>query len=563
MAVADGNALLEAADNERDGEGWGCAAADSNAETAWIDRGPSVRDPPAAVHATAIALTVKTIALFVVARESIHLHKKRSAVVFQRFRSVRLSPNRAALWPASRPLPCATSAFGAPFAMIKPETIPGLACPRCHGSLAPVESSLRCQGCGSTYPVIDGIPSFVPAAPATAAVENGVELTVVLDGPGGSTSDARAALDHVLRELGIVAAIESGAEIQADSAGEPQVGSYVLTLDGGAVGTSKTLQALWQARHQADVVVAASPNQSRLNGAYRRALAIPVDSVAGRARIHRRDAWLAARKGGSRSATSLEMLMRVVAAGYSVVEIEVADAAQPLPGSRRELSLSRIYGLWKLRNSIASADYDARAYDSIVPLQRYWQRRRYRIITAATRGSESVLDVGCGSSRILSSDEPMVGLDIQLHKLRYARRYGKPLVHGSIFSLPFQDESFDCVVCSEVIEHVPAEEQVFDELSRVLKPGGRLVLGTPDYDRRLWRVLEWLYARAAPGGYADEHITHYSRANLQRYLEGRGFSVESLDYVFGAEMIFTLKKNAPSSVAENRHPVSSGLRGHA
>src|SRR5207253_88977 len=82
---------------------------------------------------------------------------------------------------------------------------------------------------------------------------------------------------------------------------------------------------------------------------------------------------------------------------------------------------------------------------------------------------------------------------------------------GSIFELPFKDASFDCVICSEVIEHVPADEKVFSELLRVLEPGGRLILGTPDYDRWRWRALEWVYGKVSPGGYADEHITHYSR----------------------------------------------------
>jgi len=79
----------------------------------------------------------------------------------------------------------------------------------------------------------------------------------------------------------------------------------------------------------------------------------------------------------------------------------------------------------------------------------------------------------------------------------------------------------------------------------VLKTGGRLILGTPDYDRWRWRALEWVYGRVSPGGYADEHITHYSRANLGPYLQGKGFEIESVDYVGGSEMIFSLKKLAP------------------
>jgi SAM-dependent methyltransferase len=176
------------------------------------------------------------------------------------------------------------------------------------------------------------------------------------------------------------------------------------------------------------------------------------------------------------------------------------------------------------------------------------------------QGAGRVLDVGCGSSRVLEGHRDLVGLDIQMHKLRYSRRYGIQLVHGSIFALPFSDESFDCVVCSEVVEHIPAEEKPFDELIRVLKPGGRLILGTPDYDRWTWRALEWLYGRLAPGGYADEHITHYGRKGLSAYFIGRGLALERIEYVGASEMIFTLRKPAASVAAQPAVGISLALR---
>jgi SAM-dependent methyltransferase len=145
--------------------------------------------------------------------------------------------------------------------------------------------------------------------------------------------------------------------------------------------------------------------------------------------------------------------------------------------------------------------------------------------------------------------------------VRYARRYGNPLVHGSIFALPFGDASFDCVICSEVIEHIPASERAFDELIRVLRPGGRLILGTPDYDRWRWRAMEWIYKRLSPGGYADEHITHYGRKNLIAYLRGRGLALERTQYVCGCEMVFSLRKAASRAGSEPANlPVTGALR---
>jgi hypothetical protein len=69
-----------------------------------------------------------------------------------------------------------------------------------------------------------------------------------------------------------------------------------------------------------------------------------------------------------------------------------------------------------------------------------------------------------------------------------------------------------------------------------------------------------LYARVSPGGYADEHITHYSRENLTTYLQGKGFAVESIDYVGGSEMIFSLRKLPPMASPVPAQPVRSALR---
>ena len=51
-----------------------------------------------------------------------------------------------------------------------------------------------------------------------------------------------------------------------------------------------------------------------------------------------------------------------------------------------------------------------------------------------------------------------VGMDFNLSKLRFLRRYRMPLVRGSAFALPFCDQSFDCLISQEVIEHLPYDE---------------------------------------------------------------------------------------------------------
>src|SRR3984893_1786684 len=469
--------------------------------------------------------------------------------------------------------------------------VPGRASPACRSGLrSDGEARLTCDTCATSYPVVDGIPSVppgpLPTPPPNPPPRRGreVSLTVLVHtaAEAGHLDHLLSALRRELSSLGIdheLVVMDGGSPYgRALRRGlEQAAGEYVLTLDADGSHDPSFLEAIWTARTEAEVVIASRyveggsadmPGTRRalsrlLNRGLRRGLSLPHSDLSSGYRLYRRAAVAALPLQANGFDILQEILIRMVAEGYRVREVPFRyRSARTSRGwlARYALSNLKAFGaMWKLRNSIASADYDARAYDSVIPLQRDWQRRRYRVITTMAAGAQRVLDVGSGSSRIIGSGQ-MVSLDIVLAKLRYARRYGNPLVHGSIFELPFKDGAFDCVICSEVVEHVPADERVFSELERVLEPGGRLILGTPDYDRWRWRALEWLYGRLAPGGYADEHITHYGRANLAAYLTARGMTVEAVDHFAFSEMVFSLRKSGTRVPVVSPLPITAGLR---
>jgi ubiquinone/menaquinone biosynthesis C-methylase UbiE len=190
-----------------------------------------------------------------------------------------------------------------------------------------------------------------------------------------------------------------------------------------------------------------------------------------------------------------------------------------------------------MRNSHTSADYDSRAFDSLVPPQRYWQRKRYEIVTEMAGDAPGRLDIGCGSSRIVQSRSDSVGLDVELPKLRFLRRTNDRIVQADCAQLPFADKAFDTVVNSQLIEHVPYTRELFLEMNRVMKTGGVLVIGTPDYGRAAWRMIEWIYQIVLPYAYADDHITHYTRFSLTEELAHAGFAIEHYRYILGGELI--------------------------
>jgi len=97
--------------------------------------------------------------------------------------------------------------------------------------------------------------------------------------------------------------------------------------------------------------------------------------------------------------------------------------------------------------------------------------------------------------------------------------------------------------------HVPDSPEIWSEMWRVLRPGGILVVGTPDYGRWLWWILEWVYGKVLPGAYAHEHITRYTRDELAGRLRAAGYEILDWKYVVSCEMIFKARK-----------PIASGPR---
>jgi SAM-dependent methyltransferase len=142
----------------------------------------------------------------------------------------------------------------------------------------------------------------------------------------------------------------------------------------------------------------------------------------------------------------------------------------------------------------------------------YFARKELRreIGSFAPKMQGRMLDVGCGTKpyrELFSSTSDYVGLEIDTPENRVAKR-ADFFYDGNTF--PFEDASYDGVVCNQVLEHVFNPDQFLLEILRVLKPGGDLLLTVPF----VWDEHEqpWDYAR-------------YSSFGLRSLLERNGFVV--------------------------------------
>lgn len=346
-------------------------------------------------------------------------------------------------------------------------------------------------------------------------------------------------------------------------------GDYILTMDADLSHSPDFIQHLWEARQEAEIVIAsryvmggkAIMPFSRfvlsriLNQVFSRGLDLKIRDMSSGFRLYK--ASVLKNKSYESSDFNLlqEILVNALIEGFTVTEIPFTYRPRQHGSSHARVIrfgmkyIQTFRKLWKLRNSIASADYDARAFVTLMPPQRYWQRKRYQIITQMVPQNEVCLDVGCGSSHILGAlPAGSIGLDIQMPKLRYSRRYKKIYINGSANVLPIANAAMKCVLCSQVIEHIP-RGKVLSELDRVLCSGGYLILGTPDYGKWEWRLIEKLYKLILPQAYADEHITHYTYQEIiDEFILRRGYTLEESHYILQGELIIGLRKSNNSNM---------------
>lgn len=192
-------------------------------------------------------------------------------------------------------------------------------------------------------------------------------------------------------------------------------------------------------------------------------------------------------------------------------------------------------------------DYDWNAFYRGNLIQRWWKRSIAKIVWSYVDKTSRILDVGCGSSPVLTRFPGAVGMDLNESKLLFLRGRGldASFVKASADRIPFADNTFDYILCLELIEHVYNPVAVFQEMNRVLVFGGKLILSTPNYGSFTWLIVEKLYGILMPGGYKLDHYNAFNQMGIVRMGEYNGFALEKIKAVGLSDLVICFSKKTP------------------
>jgi ubiquinone/menaquinone biosynthesis C-methylase UbiE len=161
----------------------------------------------------------------------------------------------------------------------------------------------------------------------------------------------------------------------------------------------------------------------------------------------------------------------------------------------------------------------------------YWDYRDRRTLSSI-KDEKFILDVGCGEGitmeKILKKfpDRIIQGLDYEWDNVAICKTHNLPAQRGSAYELAFEDQSFDCCLFLEVIEHLLDPEKALMEIHRVLRKEGLLLVIFPhDW---LFKAARLFFLKLTEAFAPSGHVKQWRPAEMRKILNDVGFEIQEM-----------------------------------
>ena len=200
------------------------------------------------------------------------------------------------------------------------------------------------------------------------------------------------------------------------------------------------------------------------------------------------------------------------------------------------------------RSSLEQA-YDEAYYqpwEDQARLRQIMWRRRMDHVAALVPPPAMLLDVGCGTGAFLRLAKTrgceVTGTELSHAGAEAAMAQGLRVHEGEIWEAEFPAASFDVVTCWHVIEHVSDPRRMLAEVHRILRPGGWLILATPNLEDYIFRAAYMLARLRRPRFYEpgerEVHLFFFSAQTLRCLGTSVGFEVVAVGFDRGAAAVW-------------------------
>lgn len=197
--------------------------------------------------------------------------------------------------------------------------------------------------------------------------------------------------------------------------------------------------------------------------------------------------------------------------------------------------LARYYPEDYWRNEDSAGDIAARPSLPAALERRFifWRlARAARPLKRLCRPGARVLDVGCGTGDMVEVLQSLgyqgFGVEVAERAASSAReRFGSRIVGGTLQDAPWSESSFDAATLFHVLEHLGDPRRTLDHLTRLVRPGGAILIEVPNIDSWGFRLFRTRWQPLL----MPQHLFHYSPAPLRRLIEEYPFEVISIGHL--------------------------------